>query len=279
MQVDEELRRLDLATADARRLAGAALEALRTPQATLREAAAEYIGSVAERRLAASRHASVEVMAKLSDDDIVDLRLWTGEQIAQARVEVERGIGSCDFWIPETAGLSPTDVTAYSNALMPRPKDTRTGVPQALVLLFERCLGPLRRGLAAVGLAVIPAEADPRIEVALVRAWRAYREAAVECVSRWADVDEHYHASAERFQEMRWELAAQVDSDTLKARREAAETEVPEGSVVAHAAEAAEEPARRLRSHRRRDAHPDHLGWSPEHLAGGLNRGASRPIR
>jgi hypothetical protein len=238
--VDEELKQLDLATAEARRLATAKLEALRAPQKALVDAASEYIGSVAARRLDAARHASVEVMAKFSDDDMAELRQWTEEQIALATDEIGREIESCDFWISEVAGLSPTDVTAYSSALMPKPKDTRTGIPQALVALFDGCLGPIRRGLAAVGLAVIPADAEPRTEVALARAWRNYRDAAVDCISRWADVDEHYHASAERFQEMRWELAGEVDTAALKARLEAEEAEPTEESVADQATRAAE---------------------------------------
>ena len=245
--VDEELKQLDLATAGARRLATAALDGLRAPQTALREAAAEYVVSVAQRRLDASRHASVEAMAKLSDDEIVELRLWTSEQITHAREEVEREIAACDFWIPETPGLSPSDVSAFSNALMPMPKDTRTGIPQVMVHLFEQCLAPMRRGLAAVGLAIIPADAEPGVEVALARAWRVYREAAVDCVSRWADVDEHYHASTERFQEMRWELAGQADVEMLKTKREAQaaeDTETPQEpeSVAAQAARAAASP-------------------------------------
>ena len=242
--MDEELKQLDLATAEARRLATAALDDLRAPQTSLRDAAAEYIGSVAQRRLDASRQASVEALAKLSDDEIVELRVWTGEQIAHAREEVEREIAACDFWIAETPGLSPSDVSDFSSALMPKPKDTRTGIPQALVHLFEECLAPMRRGLAAVGLAVVPADAEPAVEVALARAWRVYREAAVDCISRWADVDEHYHASAERFQEMRWELAGEVDPDTLRARREAEDAEEIDEptSVAAQAALAAEAP-------------------------------------
>lgn len=239
--VDEELRQLDLATAEARRIASAALDGLRAPQTILSDAAADYVASVAQRRLNASRHASVEAMAKLTDDEMVELRVWTGEQIAHAREVVERDVAACDFWIPETPGLSPSDVSAFSNALMPKPKDTRTGIPQALVHLFEECLAPMRRGLAAVGLAVIPADAEPAVEVALARAWRVYREAAVECVSRWADVDEHYHASAERFQEMRWERAGEVDPEAVKASREADEAEEPT-SIAAQAAQAAEAP-------------------------------------
>jgi hypothetical protein len=240
--VDKELKQLDLATAETRRLATEALEALRAPQVTLRQAAADYIGSMAKRRLDASRHASVEVMAKFGDADVAELRLWAEDQTSLASGRVEREIASCDFWIPETPGLSPTDVTSYSIALMPKPKDTRTGIPQVLVLLFEACLAPLRRGLAAIDLAVIPAEAEPRVEVTLIRAWRAYREAAIACVTRWADVDEHYHASADRFQEMRWELAGEVDADTIKARRKADDSEVSEESVAAHASAAAEAP-------------------------------------
>ena len=95
---------------------------MRAPQVALRDAASDYIGSVAERRLDASRRASVEVMAKLSDDELVELRLWTAEQIAHARDEVATEIESCDFWVPETPGLSPSDVTAFSGALMPKPK-------------------------------------------------------------------------------------------------------------------------------------------------------------
>jgi hypothetical protein len=246
--VDEELKQLNLATAAARRVATEALDALRTPQAALREAAGEYIGSVAARRLAASRHASVEVMAQLSDDDIAELRLWTDEQMALAREEVERGIQECDFWIPEVSGLSPTDVSQYSGALMPKPKDTRTGIPQELNRLFDECLAPIRRGLSAIGLAVIPAAAEPRIEFALVRAWRAYRDAAVVCVSRWAEVDERYHATAERFQEMRWELAGQVDPETIRARwksedaDESDEAGPADESVAAQADAAAKSP-------------------------------------
>ena len=218
--MDEELRQLDLATAEARRVASTALDALRAPQQALRKAAVEYVGSVATRRLDASRRASVEVMAKLSDDELAELRLWTEEQIVEARAAIESGIESCDFWIPDVPGMSPADVSAYSSGLVARPKDSRSGIPQALVLLFEASLAPLRRGLAAIGLALIPEEAERRVEVALVRAWQTYRDAAVECVSRWADVDEHYHASAERFQEMRWELAGEVDPDDIRARRE-----------------------------------------------------------
>ena len=229
--MDEELRQLDLATAQARRLAGTALDALRAPQSTLRSAAADYVGSVADRRLDASRRASVEVVARLSDDELAELRLWTAKQIAEAREAVEQGVESCDFWIPDAAGLSPTDVSAYSSGLVPRPKDSRTGIPQSLVQLFDEALAPLRRGLAAVGLSLVPAEAEPTLEVALVRAWQTYRDAAIECVSRWADVDEHYHASAERFQEMRWELAGEVDPAEIEARQEAEEADEPKPSI------------------------------------------------
>ena len=240
--MDEELKQLDLATAEARRLASAALDTLRTPQRALRAAAADYIESVASRRLDATRRASVEVMAKLSDDDIAELRAWTSEQLREAREAVEERIESCDFWIPEAEGLSPSDVTAYSGGLMAKPKDSRTGIPQALVDLFDQVLSPFRRGLAAVGLYLVPADAEPRVEVALVRAWQTYRDMAVDCVSRWADVDEHYHASAERFQEMRWELAGEIDLDELKARREGDESEDPQETIAVQADEAAHRP-------------------------------------
>ena len=240
--MDEELKQLNLATADARRLATASLDALRAPQSALREAAAEYLESVAVRRLDATRRASVEVIARLSDDDLAELRLWTEEQIAEARSGVRTSIEECDFWIPETPGLSPTDVTLYSGALMPKARDTRTGIPQALVQLLDECLGPLRRGLAAVGLAVIPADAEPRYEVALARAWLAYRDAAVDCVSRWADVDEHYHASAERFQEMRWEIAGEADPAEVEARLHGDEEDPPEPSIADEAEAAASSP-------------------------------------
>jgi hypothetical protein len=236
--VDEELKQLDLATAEARRLATAALEALRLPQEALRSAATAYIESAASRRLDASRRVSVEVIAKLSDDDLAELRLWTSKQIDDAREAVEREIESCDFWIPDVAGLSPTDVSAYSGGLVPRPKDTRTGIPQTLVQVFDACLAPLRRGLAAIDLTLVPADAAPSAEVALVRAWHVYRDAAVVCVSRWADVDEHYHASAERFQEMRWELAGEVDPEHLEAKQKLDHPEASEPSI-AHEAEAA----------------------------------------
>lgn len=240
--MDEELKQLDLATAGARRLATAALDALRTPQEALRKAAADYVGSVAARRLAASRRSSVEVIARLNDDDLAELRLWTDERIAEARETVRADIESCEFWIPDAAGLSPADVSAYSSGLMAKPKDGRTGIPLPLVQLFDQALAPFRRGLAAVDLALIPADAEPSIEVALLRAWRTYREAAVECVSRWADVDEHYHASAERFQEMRWELAGEVDAETIVARREAADEEASDVSLAAQAEAAATAP-------------------------------------
>jgi hypothetical protein len=240
--VDAELKQLDLATAQARRLATSALDSLRTPQEKLRRAATEYIVSVANRRLDASRRASVEAMARLSDDEIAELRWWTEEQIVETRQAVEDGIESCDFWIPETPGMSPSDVSAFSNGLVARPKDSRTGIPQALLQLFDEALAPFRRGLAAVGLRLIPGDAEPSIELALVRAWQAYRDAAVECVSRWADVDEHYHASAERFQEMRWELAGEVDPETIRARREAEDDEEHEPTVAEEAEAAATKP-------------------------------------
>jgi hypothetical protein len=237
--MDTELRQLDLAIAEARRRATDALDALRGPQAALRVAAGDYIESVAARRVDASRRASVEVVARLSDDEVAELRFWTGERIGQARADVEGEIEACDFWIVEAPGMSPTDVADYANALMPRPKDSKSGIPQALVLLFEQCLVPLRRGLTAIGMAVIPAEAEPRAEVALVRAWRTYRDAAIECVARWADVDERYYASAARFQEMRWELAGQVDVEELKARLAAEDAEDAERSLIAEAETAA----------------------------------------
>ena len=237
-QVDEELRQLDLAIAEARRLATDAIGALRAPQAVLRSAAADYIESVAKRRVDASRRASVGVMATLSDDDIAELRSWTEEQIALCRSQIETDIESCDFWIPETTGLSLTDVNSYGAALMPRPKDSKTGIPQTLVFVFERCLHPLRRGLAVVGLAGAQAEPEPRLEAALIRAWRVYRESALECLAKWADVDERYHASGARFQEMRWELAGQVDVAALKARRAAEDTDAAERTFAAAAAAA-----------------------------------------
>ena len=240
--MDAELKQLDLATAEARRLATAALDALRAPQETLRARASEYIASVAASRLDASRRASIEVMARLSDDELAELRLWTGEQIGELREAVDIGIESCDFWIPDVPGMSPSDVSAYSNGLVARPKDSLSGIPQALVQLVDTSLAPFRRGLAAIGLPLLPAGADPAVEIGLVRAWHAYRDAAVVCVSRWADVDEHYHASAERFQEMRWELAGDVDPEVIKARREAEDAEDAEDHVPT-VAEAADEAA------------------------------------
>ena len=237
--MDEELKQLDLATAEARRLADAALDALRAPQLRLRSAAGEYVESVARARLDASRRASVEVIARFSDDELAELRLWTSQEIARAREAVEEQVESCDFWIPDTPGLSPTDVSAFSGGLVPRPKDSRTGIPQSLVQLFDECLTPFRRGLAAVGLVLIPANAEPSIEIALVRAWQTYRDAAVECVSRWADVDEHYHASAERFQEMRWEIAGEADPDEIEARLQLVEDEATAPSIAEEAAAAA----------------------------------------
>lgn len=240
--MDDELKRLNLATAQARRLATDALEALRAPQAALRDAAVAYVASVAARRIDASRHASVEVMAQLSDEDMAELRLWTDEQSRSAREAVSERIEGCDFWIPQTSGLSPSDVSDFSSALLPRPKDTRTGIPQALVLLIDECLTPLRRGFGAIGMAIIPVDAEPRVEFALARAWQAYRDAAVDCVSRWADVDEHYHASAERFQEMRWENAAEAAEALRAAREEAAEDVPAEDSLAAQADAAAKAP-------------------------------------
>jgi hypothetical protein len=240
--VDEELKQLDLATAEARRLASAALDALRAPQAALRAAAIEYTESVATRRLDASRRVAVEFMAKLSDEELAELRLWTTEQCEHARQTVESGIESCDFWIPDVPGMSPSDVSVYSSGLVPRPGDSRTGIPQALVQLLESSLTSLRRGLAAIGLALIPEDAARSVEIALVRAWRAYRDAAVECVSRWADVDEHYHASAERFQELRWELAGEVDPEDIRAWRGSEDDEAAGVSVAEQAEEAANAP-------------------------------------
>jgi hypothetical protein len=231
--VDEELRQLDLAIAEARRLATEALGALRAPQAILRSAAADYIESIAMRLVDASRRASVGVMATLSDDDVAELRAWTEEQIVLVRSAIESEIASCDFWVPETTGLSLTDVNTYSAALMPRPRDSKTGVPQTLVFLFERCLHPLRCGLTVVGLAGAAGEPEPRLEAALVRAWRVYRETAIECLAKWADVDERYHASGARFQEMRWELAGEVDLASLKARRAAEDDHVGEPTLAA----------------------------------------------
>lgn len=243
IHVDEELKQLDLAIAEARRLATEALDALHAPQAALRAAAADYIESVAQRRVDAARHASVEVMARLSDDDIAELRSWTEEQIALVRAEVESSIESCDFWITETSGLSMTDVNILGATLMPRPKDSASGIPQSLVFVFERCYKPLRRGLSVVGLANTTTEAEPRLEAKLVRAWRVYREAAIECLAKWVDVDERYHASSTRFQEMRWELAGEVDVAQIQAQRAAEEAHTAERSLVAEAADAAEEAA------------------------------------
>jgi hypothetical protein len=169
-------------------------------------------------------------MATLSDDDIAELRAWTEEQTALIRTEIVSGIESCDFWIPETTGLSLTDVNIYGAALMPRPRDSKTGVPQTLVFVFDRCLRPLRHGLAVVGLAGARAEPEPRLEAALIRAWRFYRESALECLAKWADVDERYHTSGARFQEMRWELAAKVDVGALKTRRAAEHAAAAESS-------------------------------------------------
>jgi len=230
--VDEELRQLDLAVAETRRLATDALDALHPPQAALRAAAADFIESVARRRIDASRHASVGVMAKLSDADLVELRLWTDEAVTRARTVVESEIESCDFWISETSGLSLTDVNTYGGALVPRPKDSKTGIPQSLVLLFELHLRPLLRGLGAVGLTGAISEAEPRMEITLVRAWRKYLEIAVDCLVKWADIDDRYQASAARFQEMRWELAGEADVTAAGALgiASAAEAEIDESS-------------------------------------------------
>lgn len=236
--MDEELKQLDMAISQARRIATEALGALRGPQAALRAAAADHIASVARRRVESARRASVEVMARFSDDDIAELRYWTGEEVERIRAEVERDIERCDFWIPETSGLSPADVNLYGGALLPKPRDSRTGIPQALGSLFERCLHPLTRGLAVVGLGGAAVEAEPRLEAALARAWRAYRELAIECIAKWADVDERYHASAARFQELRWESAGEVDVEALKARLAAADEDA-ERSIAAAAAAAA----------------------------------------
>jgi hypothetical protein len=234
--VDEELRQLDLAIAEARRLATDAIGSLRAPETALRAAAADYVESFARRLVDASRRASVGVMATLSDDDIAELRAWIEEQVALIRSAIEADIESCDFWIPETTGLSLTDVNFYGAALMPRPRDTKTGLPDALVFIFERGLHPLRRGLAAVGLTVARAGPEPRLEAGLTRAWRIYREAAIECLAKWVDVDERYHASGARFQEMRWELAGQVDVASLKARRAVEDAHAGERALAAASA-------------------------------------------
>jgi len=240
--MDEELKQLDLAIAEARRLATVALEALRVPQAALRIAAADHAASAAARRVDAARHASTKVIASLSDDDLAELRAWTKEQVDLVRTVVDEEVESCDFWIPQASGLSLADVNTYAAALVPRPRDSASGIPQGLVMLVERSLLPLRRGLSVVGLACPHADAEPRLEAALVRAWRAYREAAIGCISRWAEVDEAYQASTARFQEMRWELAGQVDVDALKAKRAAEDSEA-EARVVATAAAAARSEA------------------------------------
>ncbi len=226
--VDEELKQLDLAVAETRRLATEALDELHAPQAVLRTAAADYVESVAQRRVDASRRASIGVMAKLSDSDIVELRVWALERVVRVRAEVESDMESCDFWIVEASGLSLTDVTTYGAALAAKPKDSKTGIPQTLVLLFERRLRPLRQGLAAVGLVNATDEAEPLIEARLVRAWRAYRDMAIDCLVKWADIDDRYQASAARFQEMRWELAgdANVAADAAPAMASAAEARI-----------------------------------------------------
>ena len=239
--MDEELKQLGLAIAEARRLSGEALDALRVPQATLRAAAMDYIELVAMRRVDASRRASVEVMAKLSDDDIAELRSWAEEQIALVRSVVDSEIETCDFWIPETSGMSLGDVNVYGAALMPRPKDSPTGSPRHWCCSSSDASARCARGFAVIGLASVPAEAERRLELALVRAWRDYRELAIDCIAKWADVDERYHASAARFQELRWELAAEVDLAALQARRaaEEAEGEQPGAAAAAIAAAAA----------------------------------------
>ena len=231
--VDEELRQLDLAIAESRLLADEAIAGLGAPQDALRAAAADYIESIAQRRIDATRHASVAVMAHLSDDDVAELHYWTHEEVARARATVESGIEACDFWIGATSGLSLTDVSTYAAALVPRPKDTKSGIPQTLVLLFEQCILSLRRGLAVVGLSVVPAEVDLTVEYALVRAWQAYRTMAVECLVTWADIDDRYQASSARFQEMRWEMAADADVAAIQARRTTEDTDVPEAADIA----------------------------------------------
>jgi len=236
--VDEELKRLDLAISEARRLATEAVVALHEPQAALREASADFVESVARRQIDAARRGSVDVMARLSDDDIAELRLWTDEQIAQLRSALERDIEACDFWIPETSGLSPNDVNAYGAALVSRPKESTTGIPQVLVFLIDRHLRPLRQGLAAIGLASVPVGAEPRFEARLTRAWRTYRDSAIVCITQWADVDERYRASAARFQELRWELASLADASEIRARRDADERADASGPVVRAAAAA-----------------------------------------
>jgi hypothetical protein len=222
-----------LAIAEARRLATESLDSLRAPQDALRAAAADYIESVAKRRIDASRHASAAVMEQLSDDDIIELRFWAEEQVALVLSRVENDIASCDFWIPDSSGLSLIDVNTYAGALVPRPKDSKTGIPQPLVFLFGQCLQSLRHGLGVVGLTSATAEAEPHLEAALVRRWRTYREKAVDCIITWADIDERYQISAARFQEVRWEVAGQADFDALRARRAAEDSgaaERPEAS-------------------------------------------------
>lgn len=180
--VDQELKELDLAIAEARDLATEALDALGAPQAALRDAAANYIESVARARVDASLRDSAPAMAQLSDEDVVELRFWIDEQIALLRSGVESDIEARDFWISEMSGLSLTDVNTYAVALVPRARDSKTSIPQTLAFLFERSLDALHDGLAVVGLSSAPTEAEPRLEVALLRAWRAYREMAIECI-------------------------------------------------------------------------------------------------
>ena len=130
-------------------------------------------------------------------------------------------------------------MSTYATALVPRPKDSKTGIPQTLVLLFEECLHPLRRGLGVAGLALAPAEAERQLEIALVRAWQVYRKMAVECLVTWADIDDRYQASSARFQEMRWEIAGEADIAALTAKRSADELSAAQDPSVTSAAPAA----------------------------------------
>jgi hypothetical protein len=119
---------------------------------------------------------------------------------------------------------------------VPRPKDSKAGIPQTLVLLFEECLHPLRRGLGVAGLALAPAVAERQLEVALVRAWQVYRKMAVECLVTWADIDDRYQASSARFQEMRWEIAGEADVAALTAKRaDDEQSTAPDPSVTSAA--------------------------------------------
>ena len=90
--MDEELKQLDLAISETRRLADKALDSLRAPQAALRTAAADYIESVAARRVDASRRAEVALMAQLSDDDVAQLRFWAEAEVTRAHEYVERAL-------------------------------------------------------------------------------------------------------------------------------------------------------------------------------------------